>query len=110
MKWILDLSFRYKIPLWGAVLIIITELAVAGTLMFNAYDDLKENLHIDTEIMGYSLISNLVPALKISDIQREYEIISAPLKSKSPGSNPVNAVSIMVVDNLLRVIVSAQPT
>jgi two-component system NtrC family sensor kinase len=109
MKWILDLSFRYKIPLWGAVLIIITELAVAGTLMFNAYDDLKENLHIDTEIMGYSLISNLVPALKISDIQREYEIISAPLKSKSPGSNPVNAISIMVVDNLLRVIVSAQP-
>ena len=109
MKWILDLSFRYKIPLWGAVLIIITELAVAGTLMFNAYDDLKDNLHIDTEIMGYSLISNLVPALKISDIQREYEIISTPLKSKSPGSNPVNAISIMVVDNLLRVVVSAQP-
>ena len=109
MKWILDLSFRYKIPLWGAVLIIITELAVAGTLMFNAYDDLKDNLHIDTEIMGYSLISNLVPALQNSDIQREYEIISTPLKSKSPGSNPVNAISIMVVDNLLRVVVSAQP-
>jgi two-component system NtrC family sensor kinase len=109
MKWLLDLSFRYKIPLWGGLLIIITELAVAGTLMLNAYDDLKENVHVDAEIMGYSLISNLVPALQNSDIQREYEIISAPLKSKDPGSNPVNAITIMVVDNLLRVVVSAQP-
>ena len=55
MKWLLDLSFRYKIPLWGGLLIIITELAVAGTLMLNAYDDLKENVHVDSEIMGYSL-------------------------------------------------------
>ncbi len=109
MKWILDLSFRYKIPLWGALLIIITELAVAGTLMLNFYDDLKENLHVDSEIMGYSLISNLVPALQNGDIRQEYEIISAPLKSKDPGSNPVNAITIMVVDNLLRVVVSAHP-
>ena len=109
MKWILDLSFRYKIPLWGALLIIITELAVAGTLMLNAYDDLKENLHEDSAIMGYSLISDLVPALQNGDIRRAYEIISAPLESKDPGSNPVNAKTIMVVDNMLRVVVSAHP-
>jgi len=109
MKWILDLSFRYKIPLWGGLLIIITELAVAGTLMLNAYDDLKENVHVDAEIMGYSLISNLVPALQIGDIKREFEIISEPLKSNDPGSNPVNAITIMVVDNQMRVVVSAHP-
>ena len=60
MKRILDLSFRYKIPLWGGLLIIITELAVSGTFMINAYDDLKQNLHIDAEIMGYSLKANLI--------------------------------------------------
>ncbi|MGA8863990.1 MAG: HAMP domain-containing sensor histidine kinase [Gallionella sp.] len=109
MKSILDLSFRYKIPLWGALLIIITELAVAGTLMLNAYDDLKENLHVDSEIMGYSLISNLALALQSGDIRRAYEIISAPLESNDPGSNPVDAKTIMVVDNILRVVVSAHP-
>ena len=70
MKWILDLSFRYKIPLWGGLLIIIAELAVAGTLMLNAYDDLKENVHVDAEIMGYSLISNLAPALQNTRYQK----------------------------------------
>ena len=109
MKWILDLSFRYKIPLWGGLLIIIAELAVAGTLMLNAYDDLKENVHVDAEIMGYSLISNLAPALQNSDIRRAYEIISAPLESEDPGSNPIKAKTILVVDNMLRVVVSAHP-
>jgi two-component system NtrC family sensor kinase len=109
MKWILDLSFRYKIPIWGGVLITITALAVAGTLMLNAYGDLKENVHVDSEMMGYSLISNLVPALQNNDIRRAYEIISAPLESDEPGSNPVNAKTILVVDNMLRVVVSAHP-
>ena len=109
MKWILDLSFRYKIPIWGGVLIIITALAVAGTLMLNAYDDLKENVHVDSEIMGYSLTSNLVPALQDSDIRKAFEIISAPLDSDDPGSNPVDAKTILVVDNMLRVVVSAHP-
>jgi two-component system, NtrC family, sensor kinase len=109
MKWILDLSFRYKIPLWGGLLIFITALAVAGTLMLNAYDDLKENVHVDSEIMAYSLITNLVPALQNGDIRQAYEIISAPLESNDPGSNPVNAKTILVVDNMLRVVVSAHP-
>jgi two-component system, NtrC family, sensor kinase len=109
MKWILDLSFRYKIPLWGGLLIIITELAVAGTLMLNAYADLKENLHVDAEIMAYSLKSNLVPAIQQDDIGRAYEIISAPFNSPLAGSNPINAETIMVIDNTLHVIVSSQP-
>jgi two-component system NtrC family sensor kinase len=109
MKWILDLSFRYKIPLWGGLLIIVTELALAGTLMFNAYGDLKENVYTDSEIMGYSLRANLAPALEEGDIRRAYEIISARLDSTEEGSNPVNAKTIIVVDNMLRVIVSAHP-
>jgi signal transduction histidine kinase len=107
MKWILDLSFRYKIPLWGGLLIIITELAVAGTFMLNAYDDLKENLHIDAEIMSYSLKSSLIPAIRHDDMARAYEIIAAPLASTLTGANPVNAETILVVDNMLRVAVSA---
>lgn len=109
MKWILDLSFRYKIPLWGGLLIVITELAVSGTFLHNAYDDLKENLHIDAEIMGYSLKTNLYPVILHNDIGRAYEIITAPLESTIAGSNPVNAESILVVDNTQRIVVSTHP-
>jgi signal transduction histidine kinase len=109
MKWILDLSFRYKIPLWGGLLIVITELAVAGTFMVNAYDNLHDNLHVDAEIMGYSLKADLVPAILHDDLGRAYEIISAPLESTIPGSNPIKAETILVVDNSLRIVVSAHP-
>ena len=109
MKRIWNLSFRYKIPLWGGLLIIITELAVSGTYMVNTYHDLKENLHTDAEIMGYSLNTNLVPAIQHDDIRRAHEIISAPLNSTLAGSNPVNAETILVVDNTLRVVVSSHP-
>ena len=109
MKRVWDLSFRYKIPLWGGLLIIITELAVSGTFMHNAYDDLKENLHFDSEIMGYSLKTNLYPAILHNDISRAYEIITAPLESTITGSNPVNAESILVVDNTQRIVVSTHP-
>lgn len=40
------LSFRYKIPLWGGVLIVISVLAVSATLMLKAYEDLKGGVHI----------------------------------------------------------------
>lgn len=109
MKWILELSFRYKIPLWGGLLIIITELAVAGTFMLNAYDDLKQNLHTEAEIMAYSLKSNLIEAIGHDDMVRAYEIIATPLASTLSGANPVQAESILVVDNNLRIKVSAQP-
>lgn len=38
-----DLSFRVKIPLWGAVLILATALSVSAVTLFQAYDELKED-------------------------------------------------------------------
>lgn len=109
MKYILDLSYRYKIPLWGGLLIIITALAVSSSFIINAYDELKEDLLIDSESMSYSLKTNLFPAMLHDDIWRAYEVISAPINRTIAGSNPVNAKTILVVDNALRVVVSAHP-
>lgn len=109
MKSILDLSFRYKIPLWGGLLIVITALAVSGTLIINAYDELKEDLLLDSEAMGYSLKTNLFPAMLHDDIWRAYEIVSTPINRAVDGANPINAENILVVDNELRVVVSAHP-
>jgi two-component system NtrC family sensor kinase len=59
--------------------------------------------------MGYSLKTTLFPAMLHDDLWRAYEIISAPINRTIDGSNPVNAETILVVDNALRVVVSAHP-
>ncbi len=50
-----DLSLRHKIPLWGSALIITSAMAVSGALMYRAYDDLKHDLIISSESLGYTL-------------------------------------------------------
>jgi len=109
MKFILDLSYRYKIPLWGGLLIVITALAVSGSFILNAYDELKEDLFLDSQTMGYSLKTNLFSAMLHDDVWRAFEIISVPVNRKVEGSNPVKAEHILVVDNELRVFVSVHP-
>lgn len=109
MKFIFDLSYRYKLPLWGGLLIIISALTVSGTLISHAYDELKEDLLINSETMGYSLKINLFPAMLHDDVWRAYEIISVPINRPIEGSNPVKAEHILVVDNALRVFVAAHP-
>lgn len=109
MKSILDLSYKYKIPLWGGLLIIISALTVSGSFILNAYDELKEDLLLDSQTMGYSLKTDLFPAMLHDDVWRAYEIISAPINRVREGSNPVKAEHILVVDNELRVFVSIHP-
>lgn len=109
MKSILNLSFRYKIPLWGGLLITITALAVSGTFLVNAHEQLKEDLLLDSKTMGYSLKTSLFPAMLHDDIWRAYEIISAPITRTIDGSNPIKAETILVVDRALRIVVSAHP-
>ena len=37
MKSLFDLSFRYKIPVWGSLLIIVTVVAVSGSMVVRSY-------------------------------------------------------------------------
>ena len=109
MKSVLGLSYRYKIPLWGGLLIVITALFMFGSFIISTYEELEEDLLLDSESMGYSLKTNLFSAMLHDDLWKAYEIISAPIKGKKSGSNPINAGTILVVDNALRVVVSAPP-
>ena len=44
----LDLSFRYKIPLWGTLLVVLTAVAVSAALMAQTYEEMEEDLTINT--------------------------------------------------------------
>jgi hypothetical protein len=65
-----DLSLRHKMPLWGSLLIITSTLAVSGALMLRAYDDLKHDLVISSESLGFTLAKTLFPTLLHDDSWR----------------------------------------
>lgn len=106
----LDLSFRHKIPLWGALLIIITALAVSASLVNEAYDELQEDLFISAETLGQSLSANLFPAMLHDDTWRTFEIIHASIDYvKADNAYAAKLKTILVVDNALRIVASAHP-
>lgn len=103
-----DLSLRHKIPLWGSALIFATAVAVSGSLMYRAFDDLKHDLIISSESLGYTLAKTLFPVLLHDDTWRAFELIRAPLNEDRP-KQPMEPTAIFVVDRDLRVLVSSTP-
>ena len=109
MKSFFNLSFRFKLPLWGSFLIVATALAVSGALMFRAYDDLKEDLLISSKSLGRTLAKSLFRPLLHDDIWRAFELVRAPI-GEAAEENPVQPDAIIVLDRAYRVLVSSRPT
>lgn len=102
-----NLSFRYKIPLRGSVLIVCTALVVTASLMFRAYEDLKHDLLINAESMARVLAHTLTPAILHDDVWRSYEIINSPFQVSRDNIN--QADEILVLDTRRQVYVSTHP-
>ncbi len=103
-----NLSFRYKIPLRGSLLIVFTALVVTASLMFRAYDDLKQDVQVNAESMGRVLAHTLVPAMLHDDVWRAYEIINSPFQAVAP-TNVNHAEEVLVLDRHLRIYVATHP-
>lgn len=108
MKSVFNLSFRFKLPLWGSLLIVATALAVSGALMFRAYDDLREDLLISSKSLGRTLAKSLFRPLLHDDVWRAFELIRAPTEGEAE-ENPVQPDAIIVLDRAYRVLVSSRP-
>ena len=108
MKRAFDLSYRYKVPLWGGVVIILTSLVVSGSLMFKAYDDMREDLFIRSSGLAHQLAQSLFQPMMEDDIWRVFEIISKPL-DKSNSKDILLPHTILILDNELKVVVSSNP-
>lgn len=108
MKSIFDLSHRYKFPLWGSILIIVTALTVSGSLMFKAYDDLRQDLLTSSSSLAHRLAENLFQPLVEDDIWQAFEIINAPLAASNVKDVMLPKV-ILILDNDLKVVVSTSP-
>lgn len=108
MKKIFDLSFRYKIPLWGSLLIVITALVISGSLMVKAYDDLRQDLLNSSSSLGHKLADILFQPLMADDIWQAFKIINAPLIA-SNAKDVLLPKAILILDNDLKVVVSTSP-
>lgn len=102
------LSFRYKIPIWGSTLILISVLAVSVALMFKAYEDLKEDVRISAESIGGILTKTLFSPLLHDDVWRAFEQVNAAFQG-GRHANPIQPESIFVVSEVGQIIVSTAP-
>lgn len=108
MKRLLDLSYLYKIPLWGSLLIIMTTLVVSGSLMFKAYDDMREDLFMRSSSLAHRMAESLFQPMMEDDVWRLFDIISRPLD----GSNTKDILmpnTMLILDNQLKVVVATNP-
>jgi two-component system, NtrC family, sensor kinase len=101
-----NLSFRYKIPLRGSVLVLITAVLITGAILGREYDQVRRDLFEHAESMGRLLSNTLVTPLLHDDVWRAYEIISTPLQSEQSA---LGADVILVLDPQRQVYVSTQP-
>ncbi len=108
MNPLFNLSFRYKIPLWGSLLIIIATLAVSTALIAQAYDDLRSDLINSSGSLGRTLAKTLFTAMIQEEVWQAFAIIRAPLHEEA-GNNPIQPEMILVADQQQRIFVSSHP-
>ncbi len=103
-----DLSFRYKIPIRGIVLIWLTATVVSGALIYRAYEDLKKDIRQNAEALASVMADALVPEVSHDDVWRAFSLISAALRAPSAeiGNRPE---FIVVLDVNFRVFVATNP-
>lgn len=103
-----DMSVRYKIPLRGVVLILITAVTVAGSLIAREYDELKRDLVDNAQSMGRVLAQTLVQPLMHDDVWRAFEIITSPYQPGIRAGSPLVAEWVVIIDPKLRIYVSSR--
>ncbi|NDU93227.1 MAG: HAMP domain-containing histidine kinase [Ferrovum sp.] len=106
--YLFNISLRYKLPLWGGFLVVVSVLAVSTALLVNAYDDLQQGVHVGAEVTANTLCRTLFPALLHNDDWRAFEQINAAMASHGTG-NPVQLEAIFVTNGEGRIVVSSDP-
>ena len=108
MRWLFNLSFRHKIPLWTSFLIGFSIFVVGAALMARAYEDMKNAVVISAENLGHTLANTVAPTLLHDDTWRAFEIVRSPIRSGS-AHTPVEVDAVVVLGRDRRVFVSSDP-
>ncbi len=100
-----NLSLRYKLPLLGAALILVTAMALSASFLAQAWDGVRKDMLFSSEDLGRTMARSLFPALLHDDVWRAFETISLPFK----GGHESLTESLIVLDADRRVFASSHP-
>ncbi len=103
-----DLSFRYKLPIWGGLLIVLSVAAVSSAMLLKAYEDLQRDVRISAEALGGALSKTLFSHLLHDDVWRAYEQINAVYRA-GHVEDPILPEAIFVVGPVGEIVVSTAP-
>lgn len=109
MKLTRNLSLRFKIPLFTAILILLVGTSVTASLLISGYTIFKADLLLSSKNMGRIMSHTLTPALLHDDLWKAYEIINTPFSIESED-NSLQASAVLVLDTQQRVYVSTNPS
>jgi len=108
MRWLFNLSFRHKIPLWTSFLISFSIFVVGAALMARAYEDMKRAVVISADNLGHTLANTVAPTLLHDDVWRAFEIVRSPIRGES-ARTPVQVDAVVVLTRDHKVFVSSHP-
>jgi signal transduction histidine kinase len=108
MRWLFNLSFRHKIPLWTSFLIGFSIFVVGAALMAHAYDDMKNAVVISADNLGHTLANTVAPTLLHDDVWRAFEIVRSPIRAES-ARTPIEVDAVVVLTRERKVFVSSHP-
>jgi signal transduction histidine kinase len=103
-----DLSFRYKIPLWGSAIITVVALTLSLAFMLHAYEDLKRDMLANSGNLGRVLVKTLYSPMLHDDVWGAYEIVKAPFSEVSSATS-FRAEGLILLNAANEVFVSSQP-
>ena len=103
-----NLSFRYKIPLRGSVLIVITAAVITASIMFRVYENLKQDVEFNAATMARVMAHTVTTAMLHDDVWRTYELIGSPLHA-SAKNNVNRPEEILVLTPGHQVYISTHP-
>ena len=102
-----NLSYLYKTPLSVSVVILLTAMVVAGTLIAQTYRDAKQDLAHSALSLGKVLSRTLRPALLHDQVWQAYETITTPLDTAIRDAS--SQQMFILLDANHQIYVSTQP-
>jgi signal transduction histidine kinase len=108
MKFLFDLSFRYKIPLWGSMLIMVPAFAVSALFIAGTYADFKHDAIMTSQSLARTLSGPLFGAMLHDDVWRAFQILRSPLLV-SDQQDRIAVESLTVLNEKKQVYVSTAP-
>ena len=101
-----NLSLRYKLPLLGAVLILVTATALSTSFLIQAWDGVRKDMLKSSGDLGLTMARSLFTTLLHENVWGAFETVSLPFKD---GDASTLAESLIVLDAKHQVFASSHP-